>query len=99
MNTRMCTTKFHSPTDHKGSRVSATHMTTGRRITRAWDDSHDVLWNHRRVAAELLAAEGLGAALSFDESPSRLVWASTRDDSGYVFAAVSPELFRDINHD
>lgn len=50
----MIRTKFIGPTDYKGSRVSATHITTGSRSTLEWDDALDTLDNHAR-AAETLA--------------------------------------------
>lgn len=49
-----CVTKYHGPTDHKGSRVSAKNLTSGRKLTRPWDDALDSQENHACVAAELL---------------------------------------------
>jgi hypothetical protein len=54
-----CKTEYHGPTDHRGSRVIATHLRTKKRITRPWRDELDVLENHIIVAAELLDESNL----------------------------------------
>ena len=46
-----CITKFHGPTDHRGSRVSAKHLCTGRQVTLAWDDAS--CSNHEDAARKL----------------------------------------------
>ena len=52
--TKGCTTKFLGPTDHRGSRVKATHLTTGKSLTRAWDHAIDSDKNHDTAAMALL---------------------------------------------
>jgi hypothetical protein len=51
----MAQTKYHGPTDHNGSRVSATHLTTGRRIVLEWDERLGDHENHERAARHLFA--------------------------------------------
>lgn len=49
-----CITKFLCPTDHRGSRVKATHCNTKRSVTLSWDHEFGAFGNHRRAAEELL---------------------------------------------
>lgn len=57
-----CKTQFHGATDFQGSRVSATHLLTKKRITRPWKHELNSEDNHAMVAAELLASVELLAA-------------------------------------
>lgn len=54
---RMCTTRYAGPTDTRGGRVIAKHMTTGKRAVVAWDHALDVYDNHARAAVVILGAE------------------------------------------
>lgn len=54
---RMCETKFLGPTDHRGERVKARHVNTGRSVTVPWDHELDTETNHLRAARELLSEE------------------------------------------
>jgi hypothetical protein len=68
---RICTTKYFGPTETRGSRVKATHVTTRKSVTLPWDhalDSHD---NHATAAAAVLGRE-----------PE---FSSSIDGGGYVF--------------
>ena len=62
-------TKYHGPTDKKGSRVSATSA-SGHRIIFDWDDSLNIDENHavaaRRLAAKLgWAGDWFGGSLFY----------------------------------
>ena len=59
MNTAACVTTYHGPTDTRGSKVSAKHFNTLRKITQPWDSALDAQPNHARVAAELLGSDDL----------------------------------------
>lgn len=59
MNTAACETRYHGPTDSRGSRVSAKHFNTLRKITLPWDGTLDSQPNHARAAAELLGSNDL----------------------------------------
>lgn len=54
---RMCETKFLGPTNTRGARVSATHLTTRVRKVLPWDHAKDVLENHARVARLVLGGD------------------------------------------
>lgn len=69
-----CKTCFHGPTDHRGSRITATILNSNRRITRPWKDELDIGENHAIVAAELLESNNLVAC--------------SMKGGGYVFIAV-----------
>lgn len=68
---RMCETKYLGPTNHRGSRVRARHITTRRAATLSWDHALDVYENHA-AAAELV----LGRRPEFSTSV---------DGGGYIF--------------
>jgi hypothetical protein len=51
---RMCKTRYAGPTNSRGGRVIATHLTTGKRVTKPWDHALDVLDNHAYAAAHVL---------------------------------------------
>jgi hypothetical protein len=51
---RMCTTKYLGPTNSRGARVKATHCTTGRSATLAWDYALDSFDNHAAAAEPVL---------------------------------------------
>jgi predicted RNA binding protein YcfA (HicA-like mRNA interferase family) len=53
---RMCQTRYFGPTNTKGSRVQATHITTRRRVTVPWDHALDRLDNHIAAATKLFGA-------------------------------------------
>jgi hypothetical protein len=54
----MITTRYHGPTNHKGSRVSA-RTYGGRRITILWDYALGIAENHDRAARLLAERERL----------------------------------------
>lgn len=54
---RLCETRYFGPTDHKGSRVQATHMTTRKRVTLPWDHALDGEENHVAAATKLFGRE------------------------------------------
>lgn len=54
-----CKTTYHGATDHHGARITATNLTSGRKITSNWDDGLDSLENHTKVATELLEVHTL----------------------------------------
>lgn len=68
---RMCETKYLGPTDHRGSRVRARHITTRKAATVSWDYELDAYENHA-AAAELV----LGRRPEF---------SSSVDGGGYIF--------------
>jgi hypothetical protein len=43
---KLCQTKYLGPTDTRGARVVAKHLTTGKRVTAGWDYALDVEANH-----------------------------------------------------
>ena len=57
--TKGCMTKFLGPTDHKRSRVKATHLATGNSIVRECDDALSIDGNHDSVAQALLGSPNL----------------------------------------
>lgn len=79
--TPMCKTKWLPPTEKRGSRIKAIHLTTGRSITLPWDCNHHVLENHRRVAATLLGSDPDHYACH---------------DRGYIFTAIQRDIVRHL---
>ncbi len=77
---RICTTKYLGPTDTRGSRVKATHATTRKSVTVAWDYALDGIDNHARAARAL-----------FGREPE---FRSALDDGGFMFG-VDPANDRD----
>jgi len=77
-----CVTKYHGPTDHRGSRVSAKHLLTGRRVVLPWDDALDVAENHCAAAVKLLqdtwGFEGPSSLLRCSMSSCGYVWVIGR---------------------
>jgi hypothetical protein len=69
---RACETKYFGPTDYRGSRVQATHLTTRKRVTLPWDHALDAFENHAAAAAAL-----------FGRSPEMCAGI---DGGGYMFA-------------
>ena len=67
----MVVTKFLGPTNYRGARVKATHVTTLDSVTTNWDHGLDVSDNHEIAAAELMGKEPTYRAST---------------DSGYIFA-------------
>ena len=53
---RMCETRYLGPTNHRGSRVVAKHLTTGKRVTLPWQHELDTFTNHARTAEKCLGA-------------------------------------------
>jgi hypothetical protein len=51
---RMCKTRYAGPTDTRGGRVIATHLTTGKRATTPWDHALGIEENHARAAINVL---------------------------------------------
>lgn len=50
---RIIRTRYHGPTDSKGSRISATDLRTGERIVRPYDHALDDVNNHNETAGAL----------------------------------------------
>lgn len=75
---RMCSTRYAGPTDMRGSRVIATHVTTRERVTVPWDHALDPGANHAVAAARVLGREpefmasidGGGYLFGVDPAPS-----------------------------
>jgi hypothetical protein len=82
--TRIVKTRYLGPTEHRGSRVTATNVNTGRKVTVVWDDSYDPLENHECAARYLLAP-----LRSLQYEGQLLV--SSVSGGGYIFAA-APEV-------
>lgn len=74
---RMCETKYLGPTDHRGARVRAKHLTTGRTVTLAWDHALDAFDNHCAAAVSLFgrlpefSTSVDGGGFIFGEDPAR----------------------------
>jgi hypothetical protein len=68
---RMCATKYLGPTDTRGSRVKATHITTRKSVTVPWDHALDSFDNHATAAG-----------LLFGRRPEL---SSSIDGGGYMF--------------
>jgi hypothetical protein len=72
----MCTTRYAGPTDTRGGRVIARHVTTGKRATVPWDHALGIEENHERAAAKVLgcmpafstSADGGGFIFGVDPS-------------------------------
>ena len=77
------TTKFHGPTNHNGSRVSAT-CDAGRIIVH-WDDALDVFQNHQRAAFMLALKLGWGVAVDNQVLPTAEYWIGGATKDGYCF--------------
>jgi hypothetical protein len=69
---RRCVTRYHDPTDTRGSRVSAKHVTTGKRASVPWDHALDAFENHATAAEKVLGA--------------RPQFSASVDGGGYMFA-------------
>jgi len=52
---RIIETTYHGPTNFRGSRVTAKVVSTGKRVTVAWDSELDPTLNHYRAALEMCA--------------------------------------------
>ena len=74
---RMCATKYLGPTDHRGGRVKATHLTTRKSTTVPWDHALGAHDNH-----------ALAAAVLFGRPPEV---CTSVDGGGYIFG-VDPSL-------
>jgi hypothetical protein len=70
---RACETHFLGPTDHRPSRVVATHLATRKRIVVSWDHALGILENHAAAAAKVLGTDDL--------------LACSLDGAGFVFMA------------
>jgi hypothetical protein len=84
MTRPMIVTSFLGPTDHRGTRASATHRRDSERIYRAvtdWEHGLDSLSNHRR------AAQAVADKIGFYDG-AVTVEAVGHDDRHYYFAAV-----------
>ena len=71
-------TKYHGPTNHRGSRISVTHAQGGKRIYVEWDYSLGLAENHcHAVQVYLDHMEWEGA------------WRAGADDTGYYAVKVA----------
>lgn len=68
---RVCETKYLGPTNHRGSRVRARHITTRKTATVPWDHALDSFENHADAAEKVLGR--------------RPEWAASVDGGGYLF--------------
>lgn len=68
---RLCATKYLGPTNRRGSRVQAKHLTTGRKVLLPWDDALSAFDNHCAAALSL-----------FGRFPH---FSSAVDGGGYIF--------------
>ena len=68
---RMCETRYFGPTDHRGSRVRARHVTTRKSKTVPWDHALDAFENHANAAEAVLGA--------------RPQFSASIDGGGYMF--------------
>lgn len=73
----MFATKFHGPTDTRGSRVSATNINSGKRVTLPWDHALGAYENHEAAAHAALKALG--------HTPTGVMCSGAKG-GGYVFA-------------
>lgn len=78
------TTRYHGPTNHRGTRVSA-RAQVGRRFY-PWDYSRNPEENHRK-AAELFATEWGWLTLE-GRPPRTLAGGAMHDGTGYTFVIV-----------
>jgi len=70
----MIRTVYKGPTDFRGSRVIATNVTSGKRVTVPWDHALDAPENHQLAALQALP-EGW-----------RLFSRCSEKNGGYLFA-------------
>lgn len=70
-------TKFHGPTNYRGSRISVTHGQGGKRLFVGWDHSLDVPENHDNAVQAYLDHMGWDGE-----------WVTGADDSGYYAVQV-----------
>lgn len=77
-------TRYLGPTDHRGARIKATNLTSGRSVTIAWDHELDAGPNHEAAARALYTKlrEHTGQA-----APSRFFACDTQTSDGYYFTA------------
>lgn len=60
-----CVTRFHPATDFHGSRVSAKHCNTNKRVTIPWDSGLDSYANHLAAAKKLLGTDDLNVCSNY----------------------------------
>ena len=68
---RMCETRYFGPTNHRGSRVRARHVTTRKSKTVPWDHALDAFENHANAAEAVLGG--------------RPQFSASLDGGGYMF--------------
>lgn len=71
-------TRYLGPTDHRGARIRASHLTSGKAVTLPYDQALSDEDNHAKAAIACHYACALGAPVS-------LVRALNRDGNGYTF--------------
>lgn len=84
LTTRMVQTKYHGPTNTKGSRVSATNVNTRKRITIQWDHALNPRANHETAARISMAG--------FEGPYTGPLLCSSIENGGYIFAMVPLSL-------
>jgi hypothetical protein len=83
----MIVTSFLGPTNHRGSRASATYRRDSERLYRAvtdWEHGLDSLENHKRAAQAVVDKVGF-----YDGAVT--VYPVGHDDRHYYFVAVSTD--------
>ena len=78
-------TKWHGPTNFRGSRVTA-YTCNGHRLTLSWDDALNADENH------MAAAKALTANMEWD---GEWVGGASADNKGYVFVNLPKNGTRD----
>jgi hypothetical protein len=88
----MVETRYLGPTNHRGGRIVAKCLGSGKRLTVAWDHSHDNHDNHEHAARLLLAgidANSLALGMDGGRADAHLLFSAV-DGGGYVWAVVPP---------
>lgn len=80
-----CMTRFLGPTDHRGSRVKATHVNTRRSVTLAWDHAVGPQENHERAARAVLRTTLYPAPARTAAPYAGPLHYCSVDGGGYVF--------------
>jgi hypothetical protein len=77
-------TKYIGPTDHRGARVKAKNMASGKSVTISWDHGLSVFENHAMAARALYEKLGI---FTGQPAPVQFLSSDTKDSSGYILTA------------